>query len=130
MVVLSTPATHTACQRGHSQKPAGSAPDKLTCTTHHFVDGKFHRAPAPRGRYICCDDPWAGPVLVNTVLTLGVLPLSLWLLACMLTGVNDGRQHKYNRVKGLGKGGFGEAVLVEEKTTKKKYVIKEVRGVG
>ena len=69
-------------------------------------------------------------MLVDTVLALGVLPLSLWLLACMLTGVNDGRQHKYNRVKVLGKGGFGEAVLVEEKTTKKKYVIKEVRGVG
>ncbi len=34
---------------------------------------------------------------------------------------------KYTRIKVLGKGGFGEAVLVEEKTTKKKYVIKEVR---
>jgi hypothetical protein len=35
-------------------------------------------------------------------------------------------QQKYNRIKVLGKGGFGEAVLVEEKTSKKKYVIKEV----
>lgn len=38
--------------------------------------------------------------------------------------------HKYTRVKVLGKGGFGEAVLVEDKSTKKKYVIKEVRDAG
>jgi hypothetical protein len=27
-------------------------------------------------------------------------------------------QHKYTKIKVLGKGGFGEAVLVEEKSTK------------
>ncbi len=36
--------------------------------------------------------------------------------------------HKYTRLKVLGKGGFGEAILVEDKTSKKKYVIKEVWG--
>ena len=35
--------------------------------------------------------------------------------------------HKYTRIKVLGKGGFGEAVLVEDKSTKKKFVIKEAR---
>ena len=37
---------------------------------------------------------------------------------------------KYNKIKVLGKGGFGEAILVEDKSTKKKYVIKEVRAAG